>query len=475
MAVEGVAREAHGVGTWVESLAQLKAGFRGEIIKPDDAAYESARKVWNGMIDRRPGVIVRPTGAADVAAAVRFARSHDVLVSVRGGGHNVAGNAVCDDGMVIDLSKMKGIRVDPVHKTVWVQAGAVWADVDHETQAYGLATTGGLVGSTGIAGFTLGGGVGWLMRSYGLACDNLVGAELVTADGRFVRANAGENPDLFWGLRGGGGNFGVVTAFEFRLHEVGPVIYGGLLLYPFERTSDLLRFFGTFTEGAPDALTATFVFVTAPFAPFIPAAFQGQKACGVMFCYNGTQAEGEKAVKALLDFGKPALEMVGPMPYAAFQTMLDEGEPPGHMNYWKSHYLNEIRPEAIESLVAHCAEVPSALSEAHIQHLGAAVARVPTADTAFPNRRSPYVLNVLGKWTDPRENERNIRWVRSTWDAMRPFATGGIYVNFLGDTTEDAVRASYGEGQYERLAALKAKYDPTNFFRMNHNIAPAQK
>ncbi len=474
MTVGAVAREAHGVGRWVESLAELKTGFRGEIIRPEDAAYESARKVWNGMIDRHPGVIVRPTGAADVLAAVRFARAHDVLVSIRGGGHNVAGNAVCDDGMVIDLSKMKGIRVDPERRVAWVQAGAVWAEVDHETQALGLATTGGLVGSTGIAGFTLGGGVGWLMRSYGLACDNLVGAEVVTADGRFLRANAHENPDLLWGLRGGGGNFGVVTAFEYRLHEVGPLIYGGLLLYPFDRTSELLRLFLAFTKSVPDLLTSTFVFVTAPSAPFIPAPFQGQKACGVMFCYNGSQADGEKAVKPLLEFGKPAFEMVGTMPYTAFQTLMDEAEPPGHMNYWKSHYLNELGPDAIEALVAGCAETPSVLSEVHIQHLGGAVTRIPPSESAFANRDSRFVLNVLGKWTDPKENERNIRWVRSTWDAMRPFATGGVYVNFLGDTTEDLVRASYGEGQYERLAALKAKYDPTNFFRMNHNIQPAK-
>ncbi len=475
MAVEAVAREMHGVGAWVESLAELKAGFRGEIIRPEDAAYESARKVWNGMIDRRPGAIVRPTGAADVAAAVKFARARGVLVSIRGGGHNVAGNAVCDGGMVIDLSRMKGIRVDPARKTVWVQAGAVWADVDHETQAFGLATTGGLIGSTGVAGFTLGGGIGWLMRSYGLACDNLESAELVGADGQFLRANAKENADLFWGLRGGGGNFGVVTAFEFRLHEVGPMVYGGLVLYPFEKAEELLRTFMIAARKAPDALTSMFLFITAPPAPFIPEEFQGKKVCGMSFCFHGPLADGESAVAPFLQLGKPVVAMVGPMPYAALQTMFDEGEPAGLQNYWKSHYLNELGPDAIRTLVDHCAHAPSPLVEVHVQQLGGAIARVGVAETAFPNRHAPFVLNLIGKWADPADTETNIRWVRAFWDAMRPHATGGVYVNFLGDTTEDLVRASYGEGQYERLAALKAKYDPTNFFRMNHNVAPAKK
>ncbi len=439
---------------------------------PGDARYDGARKVWNGMIDKRPAAIVRPTGVADVIQSVNFAREHGMLLAIKGGGHNVAGNAVCDDGMVIDLARMKGIHVDPERRSAWAQAGAVWGDLDRETQAFGLATTGGLISTTGIAGFTLGGGVGWLMRSHGLACDNLLSIELVTASGDYKKASATENPDLFWAVRGGGGNFGVVTAFEYRLHPVGPTVLAGFVFHHASKARDLLQFYEDYTKKIPDGLTTAIAFATAPPAPFLPKEVHGKPIVGIALCFNGAVEKGEKLVQPIRDFGVPVADHIGPMPYLVLQSMTDPLYPPGLLNYWKSHYLKELSDATIETILTHIQNVPSPLSEFHIHHQEGAVARASSDESAFANRDAAYVVNFLGKWVDPKDSERNIQWVRSFWDAMRPHATGRIYVNFSGDSTEEAVRASYGPEKYDRLAAVKAKYDPTNFFRMNHNVAP---
>ena len=452
------------------TIDELRSGLRGALIAPHDDGYDSARAVWNGMIDRRPALIARCHGVADVIAALRFARSQDLLVAVRGGGHNVAGHAVCDDGLVIDLSPMKGIRVDPAARTARAQAGATWGEFDHETMTFGLATTGGLVSTTGIAGFTLGGGIGWLMRKHGLTCDNLISADVVTADGQFVTCSESENSDLFWGLRGGGGNFGIVTSFEYRLHPLGTVL-GGLVLYPAAQAREFLQFYRTFTETVPDELTTMFVRVTAPPAPFIPAHLHGMPVVGMAACYAGSLEEGEAALRPLRAFGTPPVDLIGPMPYSALQSMLDATAPPALHNYWKSDYLGALDDEAIATVVEHAAAMRSPLSQTHIHHLGGAVARAGADATAFGHRTAPYLLNALAIWTDPVESVQHRQWAREFSAAMRPFSTG-VYVNFLANEGEAGVRASYEPRAYDRLVELKRRYDPTNVFRLNQNIQP---
>ena len=472
MVAEAEVRATHQASGGPVDVKPLKAAVRGDVILPGDASYDAARKVWNGMIDKHPAVIVRPTGVADVMAAVAFARKQGMVVAIKGGGHNVAGNAVCDGGLVLDMSRLKGIHVDAERKTARAQAGVLWGELDRETQAFGLATTGGLVSSTGVAGFTLGGGIGWLMRSCGLTCDNLLSAELVTADGAFTRASATEHPDLLWALKGGGGNFGVVTSLEYRLHPVGPTVLGGLLFHRGEKARDLLRFYREYTKTIPDTLTTMVVCTTAPPAPFLPADVHGKPVVGVALCYNGPVDKGQKLVQPLRDFGKPVADLIGPVPYTALQAFLDPMWGPGTSNYWKSHYLKEVDDAAIDTVLEFMAKVPTPLSEFHLQHQEGAVARASADESAFANRDAAYVVNLLGRWTEPKDTERCVGWVRSFWDALRPHATGRIYVNFLGDTSEDAVRASYGAEKYDRLAAVKAKYDPTNFFHVNFNVAP---
>ena len=472
MVAEAEVRAAHQGNGGKMDVAPLRTGVRGDVLLPGDAGYDAARKVWNGMIDKRPALIVRATGVADVIAAVAFARKQEMLLAVKGGGHNVAGNAVCDGGMVIDLSRMKGIRVDPERKTAVAQAGVLWGEFDHETQAFGLAVTGGLVSTTGIAGFTLGGGIGWLMRSYGLACDNLLSADIVTAAGELKHASATENPDLFWALKGGSGNFGVVTSLEFRLHAVGPTVLGGILFHRGEKARDLLRFYREFVKSAPDALTTMFGYITAPPAPFLPTEVHGKPLALIALLYNGPVEKGQKAVQPLRDFGAPVADLVGPLPYTALQGFLDPMWGPGLWNYWKSHYLDDLDDATIDTILEHVAKFPSPLCEFHLHHQEGAVSRVSKDESAFANRDATYVLNILGKWTGPADTEKNIGWVRSFWEALKPHATGRIYVNFLGDSSEEAVRASFGKETYDRLAAVKAAYDPTNFFRVNFNIPP---
>ena len=454
------------------ALASFRPSFRGELVLPSDEAYERARRVWNGAIDKRPALIARCTGVVDVVRAVEFAREHDLLVAVRGGGHNVAGHGTCDGGIVIHLSAMRGISLDLARRTIRVGAGATWGDVDHETQAFGLATTGGVVSTTGIAGYTLGGGFGWLMRKHGLACDNLLSAELVTAGGRIVRASAGENTDLFWGLRGGGGNFGIVTSFEFRLHPVGPVVTAGPIFFRNEDARDLMHLYRDWIEEIPDELTTVVTLGTAAPAPFLPAEIHGKRIAIVSGCYAGEPEHGTKTFRPLKRFGSAIADLIGPMPYTAMQTLFDGQFGPDARNYFKSSYLPRLTDEAIETLVSAHEGATSPESKIQLYHHGGAVARVSEDETAFAQRRAPYLLNIAARWIDPAESELHIGWARELHASMKPFATGGVYVNFLGEEGPDRVRAAYSERTYQRLVELKTTYDPTNTFRINQNIPP---
>jgi len=457
------------------AVQELKGRFGGEVIVPGDGAYDAARRVWNGMIDKRPALIARCKGVADVLAAVRFARAHDLLTAVRGGGHNVAGFGTCDGGMVIDLSPLKGAWVDPVARTVRAQPGVTWGEFDRETQAFGLATTGGLVTTTGIAGFTLGGGIGWLMRKHGLTIDNLVSADVLTADGRLLTASASSHPDLFWGLRGGGGNFGIVTSFEYRLHPIGPVVVGGAVLHPAEKARDLLRFYNRWVATLPDEMTSMVAFLTAPPLPFIPQSLHGTPMVAVAVCYAGAVADGERVAQPLLSFGPPAVAHVGPVPYTVLQGMFDASAPHGIHSYWKTHYVPDLSDAAIDVLLAQTAALRSLspFTQLHLHHLEGAVARVDPEATAFSQRTPRYAMNILGLWAAEERSDPHVTWVRRTYDAMQPFSTGSPYLNFLGDEGADRVRAAYGAATYARLVEIKTRYDPTNFFRVNQNIRPA--
>jgi FAD/FMN-containing dehydrogenase len=400
---------------------------------------------------------------ADVLAAVRFARANGLLVSVRAGGHNVAGNAVCDDGLMIDVSPMKGVRVDPAARTVQAQAGVTWGDLDVETQAFGLATTGGVISTTGIAGLTLGGGVGWLNGRFGLACDNLIAADVVTADGQLVRASERDNADLFWGLRGGGGNFGIVTSFEYRLHPLGTTVLSGPTFHPAARAREVLRFYREFSAGEPDELTTYAGLLTGP---------DGTPLVGVVPCYAGPPEQGEKLVERLRRFGPPAVDMVGPMPYLAVQRMFNDAFPPHRYNYWKSSLTPEISDALIDTLVEHMARVPSPHTAVMLEHYHGAYARPAPTATAYAQRRDTYDVVIIANWTSPADTDKNVAWARSLFTAVQPQVSQAGYVNFLDrDDGADRVRAAYGDN-YDRLVALKRKYDPQNFFRMNQNIRP---
>jgi len=458
-----------------EAIVQkFKASFRGELIRPGDSGYDEARKIWNGMIDKHPALIARCTGAVDVINAVNFARANKQLVAVRGGGHNVAGNAVCDGGIVIDLSRMKGIRIDPVRRTARVEPGLTWGEFDRETQAFGFALPGGIQSTTGIAGFTVGGGFGYLSRKYGLTVDNLLAADVVTADGRLLIASKTENSDLFWGIRGGGGNFGIVTSFEFRLHPVGPVILGGMLLYPLSKAKEVLQFYRDYSAKVSEELSIFFGFVTAPKAPHIPEHTQGNPVLAVIISYAGAIEEGERIIQPLRKFGPPDVDLVEPKPYVTLQSMLDAANPPGWQNYWKSEYLKGFNDKTIDILVDYAAKRPSPMSKIIIGHLLGAVNRVKDDETPYSHRDAPFIINIISMWSDTTKNEENIKWARDLWNAVQPFATGGVYVNFLMTEGADRVMAAYGKKKYERLVALKNKYDPTNFFSMNQNIKPGK-
>ena len=455
------------------TVRELRDAVRGEVLRPGDPGYEEAARIWNGAFDgRRPAVVVRCSGAADVMAAVGFARGHDLPLAVRGGGHSVPGFSTCDDGMVIDLSPMRGVRVDPVARRAVVGGGAVWADVDHETQAFGLATTGGLVSTTGVAGFTLGGGIGWLMRKHGLACDNLVAADVVTADGRLVRASDEENPDLLWGLRGGGGNFGIVTAFEFALHPVGPIVFAGPVFYPAEAAADLLRAFDEWAPDAPDEITALVNLTAAPALPVIPEAWHGRRVAALILASAGPLEDAERHVRALRAVAEPVVDLLGPMPYTVLQCLVDPLWPKGIHAYFKSTNLARLDDALIGAFTDLQARAPGPLCEIHVQQMGGAVARVGEDESAFSQRDMPYVLNAVTGWGDPAAADAHVEWARAVVAAAADASTGRAYVNFLGDGGD--ARAAYGEELYRRLAAVKETYDPTNVFRLNQNIRPAR-
>ena len=448
------------------AIYDFETSLHGALRRPGETGYDDARHIWNGMIDRRPALIACSHGIADVINSVNFARTHELLVAVRGGGHNVAGSAVCDGGLMIDLSGMKSIRVDPERRTARAEPGVTWAEFDRETQTFGLATTGGQISTTGIAGLTLGGGWGHLARRYGLACDNLISADLVTADGSFLTVSTTQHPDLFWGLRGGGGNFGVITSLEYRLHPVGAVM-GGIVAYPMARAREVLRLFREFTAEAPDALACDIVLITMP---------DGTPVVGLVVCYTGPSEEGERLVKPLRTFGSLLMDGLGPMPYTTAQKLVDDFYPKGLQNYWKSSFLEEIGDEAIDTVVRYCANRPSPMCHGLIEHqLGGAVSRVDREETAFNHRDVQYSFMSIGQCSDPAEAESCIRWAREFWEAMQPYSTGGVYVNYLGreaDEGTERIKAAYGPEKYQRLQALKNKYDPTNLFRLNQNIRP---
>ena len=447
--------------------------FRGRLIGAGDPDYSNARAVWNGAIDRRPRLIARCIGAADVAAAVRFARERNLDIAIRGGGHNVAGTALCDDGIVIDLSAMRAVRVDPVGRTAWVQGGALWGDVDRETQTHGLATTGGIVSHTGVAGLTLGGGIGWLMRSHGLTVDNLLAVNVVTADGKLLRASQEEHPDLFWALRGGGGNFGVVSSFEFRLHSVGPTVLAGPILWDASDARDVLRFYRGFVRDAPDELGTVVRFGTAPPLPVIPENLHWRPVLMVGTCFAGPIEDGERQLRQLRAFRRPLLDLVGPTPYVEFQSALDSTVIHGWKYYWKSTHLPELGDDLIDVIAEHAFGGSSPRSYVALFHLKGAVGRVAEGGTAFGNRQASHAITLDGVWRPGEDfGERDTAWAKKFFAALGRFREG-VYVNFLGgDEAPDRVREAYGDSVYERLVEVKTRYDPDNVFHHNQNIRP---
>lgn len=455
------------------AVEDLRGALLGELLLPSDTGYDVARAVWNGLTDRRPALIARCSGPADVLVAVRFARERDLLVSVRGGAHNVAGNAVCDGGLMIDLSAMRGVRVDPVARTARAQGGVTWGELDHETQLYALATPGGVVSDTGIAGLTLGGGAGWLRGTFGLSCDNLRSADVVTAEARTVIAGPGGDSDLLWALRGGGGNFGVVTSFEYDLHPVGPMVMFALVNYPSERAGDVLRAFRAFMATAPDEISALGSLWRIPDEEAYPEEVRGKPAVLIAACYAGPVDEGERAVAPLRALGSPILDSSGVMPFVDVQRAFDADYPWGWYYYWKSHYLDDLTDEVIDLTVERAFTAPSPHTNIDIWPLGQAVQRYGPEDAAFGRRDARYAVTVEANWDDRHATDRNVAWARDCWEALRPLAQGGMYPNFAGITQESlrVVRASY-PGTFERLVAMKRRYDPDNFFRRNLNIPP---
>jgi FAD/FMN-containing dehydrogenase len=448
-----------------EAASALAATFSGQLLKPADPGYDDARKVHNGLIDKRPALIARCSGVADVADAVNLARQLHLEVAVRGGGHNVAGRATIDGGLLIDLTPMKGIHVDPVARTARAQGGVTWGELNRETQVHNLAVTGGIVSSTGIAGLTLGGGLGWLMGKHGLALDNLRSVELVTAKGKVVRTSHEEEPDLFWAIRGGGGNFGVATSFEFQLHPLGPTVTGGVIAYPFERAREVLQCFRTCTASLPDEHVVFAGLLHAPDG-------SGTNLAAMVTCHCGSPAAGEEAMGLLRQPGSPAMDALGPIPYCDINRMLDGAFPKGALNYWKSSYLAQLSDEAIDTMIACFAQCPSPMDSFVLEHMHGAVSRVAVGDTAFPQRAEGYNFLVLSEWMEPALTSRCTAWARDSYAKMQPFMAPGRYVNYLGDDEpQDAVSAAYGPN-YPRLREVKAKHDPENFFRMNQNIRP---
>jgi FAD/FMN-containing dehydrogenase len=460
-------------GLATETEDGLQASLRGELIDPESEGYDEARGVYNAMIDRRPAAIVRCADVADVMATVGLAREKGLDLSVRGGAHSVPGFGTNDGGIVCDLSGMRGVRVDPERRTVRAEGGSTWGDLDHATHAFGLATTGGIISSTGVAGLTLGGGIGHLARRHGLSCDNLISADVVTADGNFVTASEDQNPDLLWALRGGGGNFGVVTSLEFRLHPVGE-IYGGPIFYPVDRAGEVMRFYREFIAGAPEELGAFFAFQIAPPLPFIPTERHGETMCLIVTCWSGPVEEGERAIAPLLDAAPVAAENVGPMPYPALNGAFDALLPAGLQHYWKADFVSELSDDAIAAHLEFGPRVPCVESTVHLYPIDGACHRVAADATAFAYRDARFACVIAGMWPDPAHNERNTAWVRDYWEAIHPHSELGGYVNFMAGDDQDRIRDNY-RGNYDRLVEAKRRYDPENLFRMNQNIDPGEE
>ncbi|NDZ17084.1 FAD-linked oxidase [Variovorax sp. WS11] len=460
------------IGIADEPIATLRAALRGTLLLPADAGYDVSRTLWNGMIDRRPAAIVRAAGAADVIQAVNFAREHQLLIAVKGGGHNIAGKAACDGGLMIDLSAMKSVRVDPVARVARVEPGALLSDFDRETQAFGLSTPTGINSTTGMAGLTLGGGFGWQSRKRGLTIDNLTGVDVVLASGEFVQASATQNADLFWAVRGGGGNFGVVTSFEYRLHPLGPEVLAGLIVYPLAQAKQVFDGYRKFTAEAGDEMTAWMVLRKAPPLPFLPPDVHGKEVVVIAFCWIGELGRGEELAKPLRSWGTPAGEHVGPMPFAGWQTAFDPLLQPGARNYWKSHDFKTLNADVERIVCDATASLPGDECETFIGQLGGQINRVKAGDTAYPHRDAEFVVNVHTRWRDAGDDRACIEWARALFDALTPHATGGVYVNFMSDDEMQRVaEGAYGPN-YARLAELKARYDPANLFSQNQNIRP---
>jgi FAD/FMN-containing dehydrogenase len=469
MAATADARDIIGEAT----LGELEATLRGHLVRPADPDYDQARAIWNAAHDRRPALIIRCAGTADIVRAVEFARSEGLQVAVRGGAHSIAGFSTSDGGVVIDTSPMKGIRVDPAGRRAVAQPGLTWSDFDHETQAFGLAVTGGLVSSTGIAGFTLGGGIGWLLRKYGLTCDNLLSADVVTADGQLVTASEHEHPELFWALRGGGGNFGVVTSLEYRLHPVGPLVFAGPVFYAAADAAEVLRGWRDLTATMPDELTTLANILVAPPVPFLPEAVHGQMVVGILGVYAGSVEDGAKAAQPLRTLAEPLADLMGPMPYAAMQSLLDPLWQAGAQNYFTGVMLDQLTDESIDTLLAQHAAGRAPVHELHLHHGGGAMSRAPASGTAFAHRNAAYVLNIIARSPEREGFEQHVDWARATHKAMDPWSTGGGYVNFTSEPGQDKVQASYPPDTHARLVAVKDRYDPTNLFRLNQNIRPS--
>ncbi len=459
---------AHGV------VEEFGSRLGGDLLRPPDPAYDEARAIWNGMIDKRPALIARCAGDADVIEAIGFARENDLLLSVRGGGHNVAGTAIADGGLVVDLSPMKGIHVKPEGRTVRAEGGVTIGELDRQTQAFGMATPMGVVSETGIAGLTLGGGIGWLRRKHGLSCDNLLSVDIVTADGQFLRASAGENPDLFWGLKGGGGNFGVVTSFEYRLHPVGPEVFFCFVFHHGDRTKEALRFYQEYCASAPEEVTSFAILGTIPGEEPFPAEIHGSPYVLFAALYAGDVEEGESATRPLRNFGEPLVDFSGPMPYVEVQQILDEDYPAGELNYyWKSLYLDDLGDEAIDRMIEQAEKRPSPLSTVDIWHMGGAISRVGPEESAFGGCQAPFLLGVEANWERDQNDAANIAWTRGCVEDMQRFSSGGQYLNFPGflEGGDNTLKATFG-ANYERLVTLKNRYDPTNLFRLGQNIRP---
>ncbi len=446
---------------------QIVTDFRkkltGDLLLPGDQGYDKTRNVWNGMIDRKPALIVRCRNSEDVIFAVNFARDNNLLLSVRGGGHNITGNAVCDGGIMVDLSLMKSVKVYPEQQIADVETGATWGDFDAASQKHGLATTGGIISTTGVAGLTLGGGVGWLVRKHGLSCDNLLAADVVTAEGNLLRTSANENKELFWGIRGGGGNFGIVTSMKFRLHKVNTVL-GGMIIHPREKAKEVIKFYREFMKTAPEELTLYTGLMTSP---------DGIPVVALVGCYAGDMEQGETVLKPLREFGSPVADLIAPIPYIQMQTLPDTAAPHGNRYYWKSNFLQDLSDESIDVIISYAADMPSPFSLVLLEYYGGASSREPEGGTAFPHRLSQFDLIIGSNWVDKQEDERHISWTRNFWEAIQPYSSHKVYVNVLGVEGEGRVKEAYGNN-YPGLVALKRKYDPNNLFRLNQNIKPVE-